>query len=183
MISLNFSDWALLIVSTIPLLLRTKFQRRLVELIKKGLLSSAISDQIRPTGSIRPRLYRLPKTRKYGVPSSSSCHAACTDILDPLATSPYCFIAFGRSSGLHPVSSHSCCMYVRAGRPAFARPYVGIHRSTSLMSTSLLLQQCLAFLVRLTWIVFVMGGRWPYSWCLVGFCRQELFNIPRNILV
>ena len=35
------------------------------------------------------------------------------------------FIAFGRSSGLHPVSSHSCCMYVRAGSPAFAWPYVG----------------------------------------------------------
>ena len=64
------------------------------------------------------------------------------------------FIASGRSSGLHPVSSHSCCMYVRAGRPAFARPYVGIHRSTSLMSSSLLLQQCPACLVYLTWIVF-----------------------------
>ena len=37
------------------------------------------------------------------------------------------FIASGRSSGLHPVSSHSFCMYVRAGRPAFARPYVGVH--------------------------------------------------------
>ena len=93
------------------------------------------------------------------------------------------FIAFGRSSGLHPVSSHSCCMYVRAGRPAFARPYVGAHRSTSLMSSSLLLHQCLACLVCLTWIVFVMGGRWPYSWCFVGCCRQDLFNIARNILV
>ena len=72
------------------------------------------------------------------------------------------FIASGRSSGLHPVSSYSCCMYVRAGRPAFARPYVGVHMSTSLMSSSLLLQQCPACLVRLTWIVFVMGGRWPY---------------------
>ena len=80
------------------------------------------------------------------------------------------FIASGRSSGLHPVSSHSCCMYVRAGRPAFARPYVGVHRSTSLMSLSLLLQQCPACLVRLTWIVFVMGGRWPYCCCLVGCC-------------
>ena len=29
------------------------------------------------------------------------------------------FIASGRSSGLHPVSSHSCWMYVHAGRPAF----------------------------------------------------------------
>ena len=32
-------------------------------------------------------------------------------------------------------------------------------------------------LVRLAWIVFVMGGRWPYSWCLVGCCCQDLFNI------
>ena len=71
------------------------------------------------------------------------------------------FIASDRSSGLHPVSSHNCCMYVRAGRPAFAWPYAGVHRSTSLMSSSLLLQQCPACLVRLTCIVFVTGGRWP----------------------
>ena len=90
------------------------------------------------------------------------------------------FIASGRSSGLYPVSSHSCWMYVRAGRPAFALPCVGVHWSTSLMSSSLLLQQCPACLVRLTWIVFVMGGRWPYSWCLVGCCRQDLFNTKRS---
>ena len=82
------------------------------------------------------------------------------------------FIASGRSSGLHSVSSQSCWMYVRAGRPAFARPYVGVHKSTSLMSSSLLLQQCPACLVRLTWIVFVIGGRWPYSWCLLGCCAR-----------
>ena len=93
------------------------------------------------------------------------------------------FIASGRSSGQHLVSSHSCWMYVRAGRPAFARPYAGVHRSTSLVSSSLFLQQCPACLVRLTWIVFVMGGRWPYSWCFVGCCRQDLFNIARSILV
>ena len=93
------------------------------------------------------------------------------------------FIALGRSSGQHPVSSHSCWMYVRAGRPAFARPCVGIHKSTSLMSSSLLLQQCPACLVRLAWIVFVIGGRWPYSWCLVGCCCQDLFKIARSILV
>ena len=78
------------------------------------------------------------------------------------------FIALGRSSGQHPVSSHSCWMFVRAGRPAFARLCVGVHNSTSLMSSSLLLQQCPACLARLTWIVFVIEGRWPYSWCLVG---------------
>ena len=86
------------------------------------------------------------------------------------------FIASGRFSGLHTVSSHSC-------RPAFARSYVGVHRSTSLMSSSLILQECPACLVRLTWIVFVMGSRWPYSRCLVGCCRLDLFNIARNILV
>ena len=93
------------------------------------------------------------------------------------------FIALGRSSGQHPVSSHSCWMYVHAGRPAFARPCVGVHKSTSLMSSSLLLQQCPACLVHLTWIVFVIGGRWPYSWCLVGCCRQDLFKIACSILV
>ena len=92
------------------------------------------------------------------------------------------FIASGRSSGLHPIFAQSCCMYVRSGRPAFARPYAGVHRSTSL-SSPLLLQQCPACLVRLTCIVFVMGGRWPYNWCLEGCCHQDLFNIARNILV
>ena len=51
------------------------------------------------------------------------------------------------------------------------------------MSSSLLLQQCPACLVRLTCIVFVMGGKCPYSWCLVGCCHQELFNTALNILV
>ena len=92
------------------------------------------------------------------------------------------FIASGRSSGLHPVSSHSCFMYVRAGRPAFARPYVRVHRSTSLMSSSLLLQQCPACLFRLTWIVFVIGGRWPYSWCLVVCCRPACSILPATFL-
>ena len=47
-------------------------------------------------------------------------------------------IASGRSSGIHPVSTQSCCMYVRTGRPAFARPCEGALRSTSLMTSSLL---------------------------------------------
>ena len=61
------------------------------------------------------------------------------------------------SSGLHPVSAQSCYMYVRDGRPAFARPYEGVHRRTSLMSSNLLLQQCLTCLLRLILVVFVMG--------------------------
>ena len=93
------------------------------------------------------------------------------------------FIASDRSSGPNPISSHTCWMYVRAGHLAFARPDVGVHRSTSLMSSSLLLQQCPACLVHLTWIVFVMGGMWPNSWYLVGCFHQGLFNIACNILV
>ena len=91
------------------------------------------------------------------------------------------FIASGRSSGPHPISSHSCWMYVWAGRPAFAQPYVGVHRSTSLMSSSLHLQLWPACLDHLTCIVFVMGGRLPYSWCLVGCCRQDLFNVDYRL--
>ena len=62
----------------------------------------------------------------------------------------------GRSSRLHPVSAKSVCILVQAGRPAFAHRYEVVHRSTSLMSSSLLLQQCPACLVRLTWIVIMM---------------------------
>ena len=40
--------------------------------------------------------------------------------------------------------------------------------SMSLMSSSLLFQQCPTCLIRLTWIVTVMDGRWPYSCCFVG---------------
>ena len=87
------------------------------------------------------------------------------------------FIASCRSSGLHSVSSQGCCMYVQDGRPAFAQLYVGVHWSTSLMSSSLLLQQCPACLVRLTWIVFVMGDRWPIFGVLlpglVQYCLQH----------
>ena len=68
------------------------------------------------------------------------------------------FIASGRSSGQHPLSSHSCWMYVRAGRPAFARPCVGVHKSTSLMSSSLLLQQCRIYIYFITLSLPIWSG-------------------------
>ena len=104
--------------------------------------------------------------------SSSSCRAASTDISDPLSL-------LCRSSSLAGLQG-----YIPYPRVAAECMFVlVIHRSTSLMSSSLLLQECPACVVRLTLIVFVMGGRWPYSWCLVGCCRQDLFNITRSILV
>ena len=117
------------------------------------------------------------------ISSLSSCHATSMNIPDPL--SPLLPIVhrlwqvFRATSGiltelLYVCSSWSSC---------FFSAICGVHRSKSLMSSSLLLQQCPACLVRQTWIVFVMGGRWPYSWCFVGCCLQDLFNIARNILV
>ena len=91
--------------------------------------------------------------------SSSSCRATSIDYPDPLPP-PYSVVHHSsRSSRLQPVSAQSCCIQVLAGRPAFSRPCERVHRSMSLMSSSLLLQQCPACLVRLTWIVFVMSGK------------------------
>ena len=92
-------------------------------------------------------------------------------------------IALGRSSMLHPVSVQSYCRYVLAGCPTLARSCEGVHRSTLLMSSPLLPQQCPACLARLIWMVFEMGGGCPYSYCFVGCCLLDLFNTTRRILV
>ena len=55
------------------------------------------------------------------------------------------------------------------------RGSIGVHR--------LWAHPCFSSSVLHVWLDFVMGGRWPYSWCLVGCCRQDLFNIARNFLV
>ena len=81
------------------------------------------------------------------------------------------------------IQTQSWCMMVWASRPAFARSCEGVHRSMSLLSSSLLLHHYSAYLFRLTFIVFEMGGWWLYSCCFVGCRLQELFNISRSILV
>ena len=90
------------------------------------------------------------------------------------------FIASGRSSRLHLVSSHSCIMYVRTGRPAFAWPYVVVHRSTSLMSSSLLLQQCPACLVRLTIRYGHTAVSWHISFSLSANSCVSIPNSPKE---
>lgn len=45
-----------------------RFQKRLVKWVKSGVLPSEMAGQLRPCGSIRPRLYGLPKIHKDGVP-------------------------------------------------------------------------------------------------------------------
>ena len=84
--------------------------------------------------------------------SSSSCRATSTDIPDPLSPLFPIVHRFRATSRiltelLYVFSSWSSC---------FPRPYEGAHRKTSLMSSPLLLQLCLACLVRLALIVFVV---------------------------
>ena len=50
---------------------------------------------------------------------------------------------------------------------------------TVLMHISL----CSACIFRLTWIVCVMGGWWPYSYCFVGCCFPNLLRSGPSILV
>ena len=93
-----------------------------------------------------------------------------------LATSPYHSSLLAGFQGYIPYPHIAAeCMFELVVLLLFSHMR-GVHWSTSLMSLSLLLQQCPTCLVRLTCIVFVMGGKCPYSWCFVGCCRQDLFN-------
>ena len=113
----------------------------------------------------------------------SSCYATSTDLPDLL---------------LPPVSiiHHSQQVFKATSYIGTELLYIGSSRSSclcssmwrglqelSLMSSSLLLQQCPACLVCLTWIVFMMGGRWPYICCFVGCYLLDLFSIARSIFV
>ena len=85
------------------------------------------------------------------------------------ATPPYCSLLLAGPQGYisYPYS---------AGRSAFAWPCEGVHRRTLLMRSSPLLQQFPASLLCLTLIVFMMGGRWPYSCCFVGCCLLDFIQ-------
>ena len=84
------------------------------------------------------------------------------------ATPPYRPLLSAWYSGLHPVSAQSCCIQVLTGRPAFTRPCEGVHRSTSLTSSSQLLQQYPACLVRLILIFFVIYIRSDLAYLFNG---------------
>ena len=48
--------------------IKTKLQNRLRELLNSEQLPKQVYDEVRPTGSQRPRMYGLPKTHKEGTP-------------------------------------------------------------------------------------------------------------------
>ena len=66
-------------------------------------------------------------------------------------------------------------MQVLAGQPTQVCPCVGVHRWTSLTSSSLFLPHCATCLVHLTWMVCEIAGKWIYSCCLVGswICSKQ----------
>ena len=102
------------------------------------------------------------------------------NLFHPPSQSP---IAPARSSKLNPVAAQNYSIEVLAGRTAFTRPCEGVHQRISLISSSLLLHQYHAYVVRLTLIIFVMGSKWPSSCCFLECFLQYLFNIVRSILV
>ena len=114
----------------------------------------------------------------------SLCRAASMDIPDPL--SPLLPIVhrlwqvFRATSCILTELLYVCSSWPSCFCSAIRGGSIGVHHLWARPCFSSNVPACL---VRLTWIVFVMGGRWPYSWCLVGCCRQDLFNIARNILV
>ena len=65
-------------------------------------------------------------------------------------------------SVVHPLSSLSCAVYVLFGRPYFRCPCKGSHRSSSLIISSLLRQQCPEKRILCSLIVIVIFGIFPY---------------------
>ena len=106
---------------------------------------------------------------------SSSCHTTSTGLLDPLR--PPVSVVYRSRKVFKPTS----CIGIELLYIGFSwSSCVGVHRSMSLMSSSPHLQQYPTCLVRLAWILFVMGGRWAYScrfYCifLISYLELSLF--------
>ena len=114
------------------------------------------------------------------VATSSSCRTASTDLSDPF--SPPVSIVHRSREVFQAIScigtellyigsswSSYLCLSMWRGPPEYV-VYEFILTSP-------------ACLVRLTWIVFVMGGRWPYNCYFVRCYLQDLFSIACSIFV
>ena len=115
--------------------------------------------------------------------SSSSCRAACADIPDRL--SPFLLIIHRLRQVFRVTSrvltqllyvsscwsSHSCTSMCGGPQEYIAYELVLASPAVSCVSGSSNLYS------------FCDGGMCPYSWSLVGCCRQDLFNTALNILV
>ena len=96
-----------------------------------------------------------------------------------LATSPYHSSPLAGLQGYSPYPHRAAvCMFklVVLSLLGHMWGFIGVHHlwARPCFSSSVL---------RLTWIVFVIGGWWPYSWWFVGCCLLDLFNISRSVLM
>ena len=83
------------------------------------------------------------------------------------------------SCKLHPVSWSK---FLLLGQ------YSCVHMLESISECHLWVHPCFSSrfqhgLFVLFWLVFEMGGKWPYNYCFVGCCFQNLFKIASSILV
>ena len=126
-----------------------------------------ICHKTKPNQTIWWYLYSTSMGRGFYWSLSSS---SLSDSIDFPDSPQFYSIAPGRYSKLHPVSA------LLAGRPTFEQLCIGVNWRTSLMSSSLLPQQCSTILVRLTRMICVMGSKWPDTCSFVWCCFQHFFK-------
>ena len=101
------------------------------------------------------------------------------------------FIASGMSQGCNPYTHIAAvCMFelVLLLLNGHMRRLIGVHPLWACSSFS---SWCLICLVHLTWIVFMMGCRWSYSWYIFGvlplgldqYCSQHSCVITVKLLL
>ena len=75
------------------------------------------------------------------------------------------------------------CLYIAdmsivfADRPTLAGLCISVYMRTSLVSAPFLVQQCLACIVCLNWMVDEIGQSWSFNGYFVGYCFQDLSKI------
>ena len=88
--------------------------------------------------------------------ATSACLSVCLSHSLSLST-----LAPDKFSKLHLVSMLDWCKWILTGQPTLSRPCFGVHRRTSLMISSFLLQQCRTCIPCLFCVVLEIGGKWP----------------------
>ena len=63
-----------------------------------------------------------------------------------------------------------------AGRRTLVCPWVEVRKRTLHTNSSILLQQFLAYLVRIIWMIYEMRGRMLYNSCFMDYYFRDLFE-------
>ena len=125
----------------------------------------------------------LNAPRIYIYISSSSSRGITSDIPDPLLPPLPIVHRFRPVLRATPRILTELQYVDSSWSPYFCTTKWRVHRSTSLMSSSLAspAMSCMSCSSNLD--SFRDGGRWPYSYCFVGCCLQDMSNIACSIPV